>query len=111
MNHLPATVTKLASAATLTMAGQPGAIINKQLADRGRDPFATPADIANALFDGSSTVGTALRVLTALVLLGAVLATVAGIWQVFRGERGGLELAASGVFGVIVLLIGVTVIM
>ncbi len=111
MNHLPALAAKLASAATLTMVGQPGAIVNKQLVDRGRDPFATPADIAGALFDESSKVGTALRVLTALVLLGAVLATVAGIWQVFRGERGGLELAASGVFGVIVLLVGVTVIM
>jgi len=88
-----------------------GAIVNKQLTDRGRGAFATPADVANALFDGSSKVATALSALAALVLLGAVLATVAGIWQVFRGERGGLELAASGVFGVIVLTVGVTVVM
>ena len=111
MNHRPAIAANLAPAATLTMPGQPGAIVNKQLTNRGREPFATPADIANALFDGSSTVGTALRVLTALVLLGAVLATLAGVWQIFRGERGGVELAASGVFGVIVLSVGVTVIM
>ncbi|MCP9491812.1 MAG: hypothetical protein MSC31_18345 [Solirubrobacteraceae bacterium MAG38_C4-C5] len=111
MTHLPAALVRPAAAATLTMAGELGAIINKQLVDRGRDPFATPADIANALFDGSSAVNTALRVLTALVLLGAVFATVAGIWQIFRGDRGGLELASSGVFGVIVLLVGVTVVM
>ncbi|MDQ3710286.1 MAG: hypothetical protein M3387_13455 [Actinomycetota bacterium] len=109
MNHRPAIAAKLAAA--LAMAGQPAAIVNKQLTNRGREPFATPTDIANALFDGSSAVGTALRVLTALVLLGAVLATLAGIWQIFRGERGGLELAASGAFGVIVLSVGVTVIM
>lgn len=89
----------------------PAAIINKQLADRGRGTFATPTDIAKELFDGSVAVQTLLGVVVALVLLGAVLATLAGIWQTVRGERGGLELMASGVFGVIVLLAGLSVVM
>ena len=90
---------------------QPGAIVNKLLAERGRRRFATPADMAGALFDGSAKVDLALRVIAALVLLGAAAATVGGVWRIARGADGGLELAASGVFGVLGLMAALTVVM
>lgn len=96
---------------TTTAQAVPAAIVNKQLADRGRNTHATAADMANELFEGSSMVLTALSVVGALVLLGAFLATIAGIWQMLRGERGGLELLSSGIFGVIVLIAGMSVVM
>jgi hypothetical protein len=90
---------------------QPAAIINKLLADRGRDTFATPAEMARAMFDGSSRVDVALRAIAAAVLLGAVAATVGGVWRMARGADGGFELAASGVFGVVGLMAAMTVVM
>ena len=89
----------------------PAAIINKQLAARGHRTFATPADMASTLFDGSSNVQTAMEVIAAIVLLGAAAATLVGVWQTLRGERGGLELAASGIFGVVGLMAALTVVM
>jgi hypothetical protein len=89
----------------------PAAIINKQLAGRGHRTFATPADMAAALFDGASKVQTAMQVIAAIVLLGAIAATLAGVWQTVRGERGGLELTASGIFGVVGLMAALTVVM
>jgi hypothetical protein len=90
---------------------QPAAIVNKLLARRGRDTFATPAEMARAVFDGSSKVDVAFQVIAALVLLGAAAATVGGVWRIARGADGGLELAASGVFGVIGLTAAMTVVM
>jgi hypothetical protein len=102
-------------AATLATApsvyAAPAAIINKQLAARGHRTFATPGDMATALFDGSPKVQTAMKVIAAVVLLGALAATLAGVWQTLRGERGGLELTASGVFGVVGLMAALTVVM
>jgi hypothetical protein len=89
----------------------PAAIINKQLAARGHRTFGTPADMATALFDGSSKAQSAMQVIAAIVLLGAIAATLAGVWQTVRGERGGLELTASGVFGVIGLMAALAVVM
>jgi hypothetical protein len=89
----------------------PAAIINKQLAARGHRTFGTPADMATALFDGSAKAQTAMQVIAAIVLLGAIAATLAGVWQTVRGERGGLELTASGVFGVIGLMAALAVVM
>ncbi len=90
---------------------QSAAIVNKLLAERGRRRFATPADMAGALFDGSAKVDLAFRVMAALVLLGAAAATVGGVWRIARGADGGLELAASGVFGVLGLMAALTVVM
>jgi hypothetical protein len=102
----------LALVASLFACGeQPAAIINKLLADRGRDTFATPADMARAVFDGSARVDVALRVIAALVLVGAVAATVGGVWRIARGADGGFELAAGGVFGVVGLMAALTVVM
>jgi hypothetical protein len=89
----------------------PAAIINKLLAGRGRDTFATPADMARAVFDGSSNVDVAFQVIAALVLLGAIAATVGGVWRIARGADGGFELAASGIFGVLGLMAAMTVVM
>ncbi len=89
----------------------PAAIVNKLLAERGRRRFATPADMAGAMFDGSAKVDIALRVIAALVLLGAAAATVGGVWRIARGADGGLELAASGAFGVLGLMAALTVVM
>jgi hypothetical protein len=33
------------------------------------------------------------------------------VWQTLRGERGGLELVASGIFGVVGLMAALTVVM
>lgn len=91
--------------------GAPAAIVNKQLGEHGHQTFATPAAIADDLFGGSARVKTGLAFLVALVLLGALVATLTGIWQTLRGQRGGVELLSSGVFGVVVLTAGVTVVM
>jgi cobalamin biosynthesis Mg chelatase CobN len=101
----------LAAITALAAWVRPWAIVNKQLASHDHATFATPADMAGALFDGSSKVTTALQVVAALVLLGATAATLAGVWQTMRGERGGVELAASGVFGVVGLMAALTVVM
>jgi hypothetical protein len=110
-------VTRL-SPSTLVLAGmvialwqQPAAIINKLLADHGRDTFATPADMARTVFSGSSNVDVAFQVIAAVVLLGAVAAIVAGVWRIARGADGGFELAASGVFGMLGLMAAMTVVM
>jgi hypothetical protein len=89
----------------------PAAIINKLLASRGRDTFATPADMARAVFDGSPKVDVAFQVIAALVLMGAIAATVGGVWRIARGAEGGFELAASGIFGVLGLMAAMTVVM
>ena len=89
----------------------PAAILNKKLAERGRETFATPGEMAGSLFGGSAKANTALSVISALVLLGAAAVTVAGVWQIVRGERGGLELAASGVFGLVALMAAMAVVM
>jgi hypothetical protein len=67
--------------------------------------------MAAALFDGSSKAQAAMRVIAAAVLLGALAAALTGVWQTLRGERGGLELAASGVFGVVGLMAALSVVM
>jgi hypothetical protein len=89
----------------------PAAILNKKLAERGRETFATPGEMAGSLFDGSARANTVLSVMSALVLLGAAAVTVAGVWQIVRGERGGLEVAASGVFGLVGLMAAMAVVM
>ena len=111
MTGLLSSSTALAAASAITAGGAPAAIVNKQLADRGRRRFATPADMAGALFDGSSKVETAMRVVAAFVLLGAAAAILAGVWQTVRGQRGGLELTASGVFGIVGLMAAMAVVM
>ena len=90
---------------------QTAAIVNKLLADRGRRTFSTPADMASALFNSSSRVDVAFRVIAAIVLLGAGASTVAGVWRIARGANGGFELAASGVYGVLGLMAAMTVVM
>jgi hypothetical protein len=97
--------------AAIAASEQPAAIVNKLLASRGRDTFATPAEMARAVFDGSSKVDVAFQVVAALVLLGAAAATVGGVWRIARGADGGFELAASGVFGVLGLMAAMTVVM
>lgn len=90
---------------------QPAAIVNKLLARRGRRTYSTPADMADALFDGSSRVDLAFQVMAAVVLLGAAASTVAGVWRIARGADGGFELAAGGVYGVLGLMAAMTVVM
>jgi hypothetical protein len=97
--------------AVIAASGQPAAIINRLLADRGRETFATPAQMAHAVFDGSSKVDLAFQVIAALVLLAAIAAIVGGVWRIARGSDGGFELAASGVFGVFGLMAAMTVVM
>lgn len=87
------------------------AIVNKLLADRGRETFASPADMARAVFEGSSKIDIALRLVAALVLAGAAAAVVAGVWRTARGADGGVELAASGVLGVVGLMAALSVVM
>jgi hypothetical protein len=98
-------------AAGLTGVAAPAAIVNKQLARRGHETFSTPAEMAGVLFDGSTRVSTALQVITSLVLLGAVAATLGGVWQLVRGERGGVALIASGAYGVLGLIAALSVVM
>jgi hypothetical protein len=97
--------------AAIAASEQPAAIVNKLLASRGRETFATPGEMARAVFDGSSKVDVAFQVVAALVLLGAAAATVGGVWRIARGADGGFELAASGVFGVLGLMAAMTVVM
>jgi hypothetical protein len=97
--------------ATLVSEGHAAAIVNRLLADRGRETFTSPMDMARALFDGSSKVNAALQAVAALVLLGAMAATVGGVWRMARGADGGLELAASGIFGIVGLMAAMTVVM
>jgi hypothetical protein len=99
------------TAAAILCAEQPAAIVNRLLESRGRETFTTPAEMARAVFDGSSKVDVAFRVIAALVLLGAAAATVGGVWRIARGADGGAELAASGVFGVLGLMAAMTVVM
>jgi hypothetical protein len=107
----PAAWAVAAALAAASVCAAPAAIINKQLAARGHRTFATPAEMATTLFNGSSKVETAMQVIAAIVLLGAIAATLGGVWQTLRGERGGLELAAGGVFGVVGLMAALTVVM
>jgi hypothetical protein len=100
-----------AAASGSTSATSFAAVINSQLARRGRRTFATPGEMAGALFGESSRVDTAFRVLAAVVLLGAAAALVSGVWQTLRGERGGVERVAGGVFGVIGLMAALAVVM
>ena len=111
MSHLFARCLALSGAAGLAGVAALAAIVNKQLARRGHETFATPAEMAGVLFDGSTRVSTALQVITSLVLLGAVAATLAGVWQLFRGERGGFALTASGTYGVVGLIAALSVVM
>jgi len=97
--------------AVIAVSQQPAAIINRMLADRERETFATPAQMARAVFDGSSKVDLAFQVIAAVVLLGAIAAIVGGVWRIARGSDGGFELAASGVFGVLGLMAAMTVVM
>ena len=102
----------LVTAAPVAAAGTScAAVINSQLARRGRRTFSTPGEMADALFGESSRVDTAFRVLACVVLLGAVAALVSGIWQTLRGERGGVERVAGGVFGVVALMAALAVVM
>ena len=102
-------------AAALAVAGascaQPAAIVNKLLADRGRQTFATPREMVRTVFDGSSKVDVAFQVVAALVLLGTVTVVVRGVWQLARGADGGFELVAGGVFGLLGLMAALTVVM
>lgn len=91
--------------------GVPAAVINKALADRGHGTFATPADLVNNLFSGSTHVATGMQVITAFVLLAALLAVIAGVWRIVRGDRGGVEVTASGIFGLVGLIAAITVVM
>jgi hypothetical protein len=111
LTRVPAAWLRAAVLAAAPAGAAPAAIINKQLAARGHRTFGTPADMATALFDSSSKAQTAMQVIAAIVLLGAIAATLAGVWQTVRGERGGLELTASGVFGVIGLMAALAVVM
>ena len=88
-----------------------GAILDKLLAARGRAGYGNPAQLAGALFHGSGVVTVGLQVLAALVLLGTLGATLAGVWRMVRGERGGVELALSGVYGLIGLIAALSVVM
>ncbi len=101
-------VATIASALVVT---GPWAIVNKQLAQHDRQTFANPADMASAIFDDSSKIQTAMQVVVALVLLGAMGVTVSGVWQVMRGDRGGLEMVGGGVFGLVGLMAAMTVVM
>jgi hypothetical protein len=107
----PAQYLELAGGASFAVVGAPAAIVNKQLARGGHETFSTPAEMAGVLFDGSTRVSTALQVITSLVLLGAVAATLGGVWQLFRGERGGFALTASGIYGVVGLIATLSVVM
>jgi hypothetical protein len=95
----------------VTVMLEPSAILNKLLAARGRSGFASPADMARALFHGSTTITTALQVIAALALLGALGATLAGVLQIIRGARGGIDLALSGVYGLLGLIVALAVVM
>jgi hypothetical protein len=90
---------------------QPAAIVNKLLADRGRQTFATPTEMVRVVFDGSSKVDVAFQVFAALVLLGTVMVVLRGVWQLARGADGGFELVAGGVFGLLGLMAALTVVM
>jgi hypothetical protein len=99
-----------------TLAGTPpaccaAAIVNRQLTRHGREPFSTPAELANTLFHSSTRVAVALEVVTALVLIGALIATVAGIWKVAHGDRGGASLTLSGVYGLVGLMAAMGVVL
>jgi hypothetical protein len=111
VTRAPAASLLAVAVAAASACAAPAAIINKQLAARGHRTFATPADMASTLFGGSWKVQTAVQVIAAIVLLGAAAATLVGVWQTLRGERGGLELAASGIFGVVGLMAALTVVM
>ncbi len=89
----------------------PEAVINKQLKERGHGTFATPADLVSSLFSGSTHVATAMQVITAFVLLAVFGAAIAGMWRILRGDRGGVELTASGIFGLLGLIAAITVVM
>lgn len=93
------------------LARQPAAVVNRLLADRGRDTFATPADIAEALFGGSTKVVVALQSLAALTILGAVSATLVGVFQTLRGERGGVGLMLGGAYGLVGVMAALTVVL
>lgn len=88
-----------------------GAIVNKVLSRHGRDTFATPADMAQAIFGDSARVSTALRTIVALVLIAAITATLAGAFRTMRGDRGGAALTLSGIYGLVGLMAAMTVVL
>jgi hypothetical protein len=51
-----------------------------------------------------------MRAMIAVVILGAAAATVAGVWQTVRGERGGVSLTLSGIYGLLGLMAALAVI-
>jgi hypothetical protein len=87
------------------------AILNKLLAARGHGGFSTPAQIVAAVLHGSGRVTVALQVLATFVLLATLAVTFAGVWRLLRGERGGVDLALSGVYGLLGLIAALTVVM
>ena len=45
------------------------------------------------------------------MVLAALLAVIAGVWRIVRGDRGGVEVTASGIFGLVGLIAAITVVM
>lgn len=107
LSVLAPTATVLMSASGTSSA----AVVNSQLARRGHRTFSTPGEMADSLFGASGRVDTAMRVVASLVLLGAAAALVSGVWQTLHGERGGVDRAASGVFGLVGLMAALAVVM
>lgn len=105
-----------AAIALATPAPAAAAIINKQLQDKKRGTFATPVEMATAIFgtksaSGGGTVAVALQVITGFVLLMTLVALLAGVWRMVRGDRGGGELVGGAIFGLAALTAAVAVVM
>lgn len=98
-------------AIALPLTAWPYAVVGKLLSKRGASAPGNLNGLANMLFRDSSRVDVALRVVVALALLGALAALLVGVWMTVRGERSGIEVMLSGVYGIAGVMAALTVVM
>ncbi len=110
MKQLPAIWLALSVTLMVWVTSGPAAIINKQMSRVNHGSFDNPADMVSVIFNNGSRVRTAMSAVIAVVLLGAGAATLAGVWQTVRGERGGVSLTLSGIYGILGLMAALAVI-
>ena len=110
MTRLPAIWFAFSATLVVWVTGGPAAIINKQMSRLNHGTFDNPADMVTEIFNGASRVQTAMRAMTAVVILGAGATLLAGVWQTIKGERGGLSLTMSGIYGLLGLMAALAVI-
>ena len=109
----PPSISLAAAALALVAAAQPAAIVNKATASAGRRDlrFANPTEMAGELFGRSFNSHRTLSLIVAAVLLGALMALIVGMWRTLRGDREGVDIMLSGVYGLVGIMVAIGVVM